>query len=142
MILRVFVDSRVDFNPITQVLVLYEVGEFVWSSIWVVVLAGLSFEVVVLLRGGRPGGGGSSSGWRVLGRALQFFEWDSLKESACLPSGPSASFPSAVDLAIVVKLSLVRLLAERSWWGDEDACGELELLERVRSGSSPRVMIC
>ena len=60
---RMLVDSRVNFNPLTQILVLYEVGEFVSPSIWVIVLAGLSLRVAVLTSDGFSGGGGSSSSW-------------------------------------------------------------------------------
>ena len=60
----------VELYSIVERLVLNKLGEFIWSLIWVVVLAGLSFEVAVLSWGGRIGGGGSSSGWRVFYREL------------------------------------------------------------------------
>ena len=47
-----------------------------------------------------------------------------------------------VNLAVTEMLGLVWLRAKRSWWSDGDARGELELLEWVRSGSSPRVVSC
>ena len=115
VVLRAGVESWVELHPITERLVPNEVGELIWPSIWVVVLGDLGFGVTVLLRGGCPGGDGSSSGRRVLGRVLRLFEWDSLVDSSCLPSGLSGSFLSAVDLAITMTLSLVRLLAKRSW---------------------------
>ena len=77
------VGSWVEFYPVAELLASDEFGELIWPSVWVVVLAGLGFRVAVLLRGGCPGGGGSSSGWRVLGRVLRLFEWDSLVESSC-----------------------------------------------------------
>ena len=112
MVFRTGVESWVKIYPIAERLVSDEVGELIWPSIWVVVLAGLGFRVTVLLRERCPGGGGSSSDRRVLGRVLRFFEWDSFIESSCLPSGPSGSFPSMMDLAITMALSLVRLLAK------------------------------
>ena len=100
MIFRVFVDSWVEFNPVTRILVLYEVGEFVWSPIWVIVLAGLSLGVSVLSSGGCPVGGGSLSVWRVCCCILRLVEWDSFVAPYRLPSRSSSAFPSAVDLEI------------------------------------------
>ena len=105
-------ESWVELYPIAERMVPDEVGEFIWPSIWVVVLASLGFRVVVLSRGGSPGGGGSSSGWRVFCHAPRLFEWDSRVESSRLSSGSSSSFPSAVDLAVVEMLGLIRLQAE------------------------------
>src|SRR4051812_49302795 len=100
MIFRVFMDSWVEFNPVTQILVLYEVGEFVWSSIWVVVLAGLSLRVTVLLGGGCLGDGGSSSIWRVRCCVWRLVKWGSSVASWVLSSGSSSAFPSVMDLAV------------------------------------------
>ena len=100
MIFWVFVDSWVELNPVTQILVLYEVSEFVWSPIWVVVLAGLSLRVAVLTGDGCPGGGGSSSGWRVFCCTLRLVEWDSFVTPSRLPSRSSSAFPLMMDLAI------------------------------------------
>ena len=105
-------ETWVELYPVAERLVPDEVGELIWPSIWVVVLAGLGFRVAVLFRGGSPGGGGTSSGWRVFCRALRLFEWDSRVESSRLPSGSSCSFPSAVNLAVTVILGLARLWAK------------------------------
>src|SRR4051812_41452115 len=95
-----FMESWVKFNPVTQVLVPYEVGTFVWPPIWVVVLAGLSLGIAVLSSGGCPVGGGSSSGWRVRYCILRLVERDSSVAPWRLPSRLSSAFPSAMDLAI------------------------------------------
>src|ERR1043165_4646448 len=100
MIFRVFVDSWVKFNPVTQILVLYEVGEFVWCSIWVIVLAGLSLRVTDLTGDGCPGGGGSSSGWRVRCCILRLVERDSSIAPWRLLSRTSSASPLAMDLVI------------------------------------------
>ena len=97
VIFRVFVDSWINFNPITQILVFYEVGEFVWSLIWVVVLAGLSLGVTVLTGDGCPCSGGSSSGRRARCCIVRLVEWSS---SWRLLSGSSSAFPPVMDLAI------------------------------------------
>src|SRR3954465_14763155 len=99
MIFRMFVESWVKFNPIAQILVPYEVGEFVCSPIWVVVLVALSLGVVVLSCGRCPGGGGSSSVWRVFCCTMRLVEWDSFVSPSPLPSGSSGVFPLAMDLA-------------------------------------------
>ena len=107
-----FVESWVKFNSVTQVLVPYEVGEFVWPLIWVIVLAGLSLRVAVLTSGACPGGGGSSSGWRVLRCVLRFVEQDSCVEPPRLPSRSSGSSLSVMDLAATIVLVLGQLQAD------------------------------
>ena len=100
MICRMLVDSRVDFDPLTQILVLYEVGEFVWSSIWVVVLAGLSLGVAVLNGDGCPYDGGSSSGRRARSCITRFVEWDLFVEPSHLSFRSSISSSSVMGLTI------------------------------------------
>src|SRR4051812_1768277 len=87
VVLRVFMGSRVDFYPITQILIFYVVGEFVWPSIWVVVLAGLSLGVAVLTGGGCPCSCGSSGGRRARNCIMRFVEWCSFSR---LLSGSSS----------------------------------------------------
>src|SRR3954467_4376029 len=103
------VGSWVEFYPVAELLASDEVGELIWPSVRVVVLAGLGFGVAVVLCGERPGGGGSPNGRWVLGRVLRLFEWDSFVEPSCLPSGSSSSSPLAMNLALIVVLSLMRL---------------------------------
>src|SRR4051812_28776689 len=119
----------VELCPFAERLVSDKLGESIWPSIWVVVLAGLSFGVAVLSRGGRPGGGKSSSGWRGFCRMLRFLEWDSCVEFLCSPSGSSSSFPSVTNLVVAKVLGSVQLWTKRSWWSDGEICDELEFLE-------------
>ena len=102
----------VELYPFAERLVLDKLGEFIWPSIWVVVLAGLSFRVVVLSRGGRPGGAGSLGGRRGFCRALRLLERDSCVEFLCFPSGSSSYFPSVMTLVIAKVLGLVQLWAK------------------------------
>ena len=114
VVLRTGVESWVELYSVIERLVPDEVGELIWPSIRVIVLANLGFGVVVLSCGRSPGGGGSSSGQRAFCCALRLVEWDSRVESSRFPSGSSCSFPSAVNLAITLMLGLVRLWAKRS----------------------------
>jgi hypothetical protein len=67
VILRVFVESGVSFDSSAHILVPDEVGEFVWPSIWVIVLANWCLRVTVLTVVRYLCGGWSSSGCRLLG---------------------------------------------------------------------------
>ena len=66
MILRVLVESGVGFDSSTRILVPDEVGEFIWPSIWVVILANWGLRVTVLTGVRYLFGGWSSSGCRLL----------------------------------------------------------------------------
>ena len=112
MVFQTRVEPWVELYPFAKRLVPDKLCEFIWPSIWVVVLAGLSFGVAVLSRGGRPGGGGSSSYWRCFRRALRLFECNSCVEFSCLSSGSSSSFLSAVNLAVAEMLGLIQLRAK------------------------------
>ena len=100
MVFRVLVESWVKFNSVTQILVLYEVGELVRSPVWVVVFAGLSLRVAVLSSGGCSSSGGSSGAWRVFYCTPRLLERDSFVAPSHLPSRSSIAFPSMMDLAI------------------------------------------
>src|ERR1041385_7789053 len=78
----------------------YEIGEFVWPSIWVVVFAGLSLRVAVLAGGGCPHGGGSSSGRQAHGCVVRLVEWGPLVGSSRLSSESSISSLLALILAV------------------------------------------
>ena len=121
MIFWVFVESWVKFNPVTQILVFYEVGEFFWSPIWVVVLAGLSLGVAVLTGDECLCSGGSSSGWRARCCIVRFVEWCSFWR---LLFGSSSGFLSVMDLAIAdLELGVDVLLCGGCPGGDGSSSG-------------------
>src|ERR1041385_514397 len=79
----------------------YEIGKFVWPSIWVVVFAGLSLRVAVLAGGGCPYGGGSSSGRRARGSVVLLVEWGLFVGSSRLSSDSPISSLLAMILESV-----------------------------------------
>ena len=83
-------------------------------SVMDLAIADLDLGIDVLLRGGCPGGGGSSSGRRVLCRVLRFVERDPFVEPSRLSFRLSISSSSVMDLAAAVVLVLAQLQAERS----------------------------
>src|ERR1041385_7889176 len=78
----------------------YEIGEFIWPSIWVVVFAGLSLRVAVLAGDGCPHGGGSSGGQRAWGCIIRLVGWSRFVKSSRLSSGSSISSLVVMILAI------------------------------------------
>src|ERR1041384_7495756 len=91
VICRVLMESRVSFDSSTHILVLDEVGEFVWPSIWVVVLANRGLGVTVLAGDRCSYGGGSSSGRRLRGCMAWLVEWSLAVDLPCSPFGSSVS---------------------------------------------------
>src|SRR3954469_5637205 len=89
VICRVLVESGVGFDSPTHILVLDEVGEFVWPLIRVVVLAGWNLRVAVLACGKCPCVGGSSSGRRLRGCMTRLAEWNFVVDPPCQPFGSS-----------------------------------------------------
>ena len=106
MICRVLVESGFSFDSPTHILVLDEVGEFVWPSIRVVILADMGFRVAVLTGDGCPCDGGSSSGRRLRGCMTRLIEWNFVVDPPCQPFESSVSSSLAIIL-LVADLELV-----------------------------------
>ena len=70
------VEHWVELYSVVDRVVLNKLGEFIRPLIWVIVLAGLSFRVAALSRGGCLGGGGSSSACQGFCHTLRLLEWD------------------------------------------------------------------
>ena len=105
------VESRVSFDSPTHILVLDEVGEFIWPSIWVVVLADRGLRVAVLNGDGCPSDGRSSSGRRLRGCVTPLTEWNFVVGPPCQPFGSSVSSSLAMVLLVAdLKLVVVILL--------------------------------
>ena len=100
------VESWVGFDSPTHILVLDKVGEFVWPSARVVVLADLGLKVDVLDGDRCSCDGGSSSDRRLRGCMTRLVEWDFVVEPPCHPFGSSVSSSLAMVL-LVIDLELV-----------------------------------
>ena len=93
-------ESGVGFDSSTHILVLDEVGEFIWPSIWVIVLANRGLGVVVLAGGRCSCDGGSSSGRWLRGCVAWLVEWSLVLGLPCAPFGSSISSSLAMVLLV------------------------------------------
>ena len=100
MIFRVFVETRVGFDSSTHILVLDEVGEFVWPSIWVIVLANRGLGVAVLAGGRYSCDGVLSSGRRLHGCVTWLVQWGLAVDLPCAPFG--SSIPSSLAMVLLI----------------------------------------
>ena len=106
MILRVLVKSGVGFDSSTHILVLDEVGEFIWPSIWVVILTNWGLRVTVLTGDRHSCDGWSSSGCRLRGCVVWLVEWSFVVDLPPAPFGLSTP-SSLVVVLLVADLELV-----------------------------------
>ena len=83
-----------------HILVLDEVGEFIWPSIWVIVLANRGLGVAVLAGGRCSCDGGSLSGRRLRGCMAWLVEWSLAVDLPCAPFG--SSIPSSLAMVLLI----------------------------------------
>ena len=94
------IESGVGFDSSTHILVLDEVGEFIWPSIWVIILANWGLRVTVLTGDRYSCDGWSSSGCRLRGCVAWLAEWSLVVDLPCAPFG--SSIPSSLAMVLLV----------------------------------------